>query len=221
MSVGACVILIPVLARPHRVAPLLADIAAATPEPHQVLFIADVDDRKQIEALYKAGAEYIAVDHPRNYAAKINAGYRATTAPLLFSGADDLHFHPGWLSTATAHLSERIHVVGTNDLGNDAVMRGDHSTHTLFTRHYIDTESGVIDHPGSVLFEGYPHDYCDNEFIDTAKHRKRFAMALDSHVEHMHWVWNKGVKDPVYEKAMATSAVGRRVYLRRRRLWNP
>jgi glycosyltransferase involved in cell wall biosynthesis len=211
--------LIPVLARPQRIRPLLADIAAATPEPHRVLFIADDDDEAEIAALDTEGADYIAVGHPRNYSAKINAGYHATTEPLLFSGADDLHFHRGWLSAAIARLSPHVHVVGTNDLGNEAVMRGEHSTHTLFTRAYIEAESGVTDEPDTVLHEGYPHDYCDNEFIGTARYRGRFAMALDSRVEHMHWVWKKGKIDPVYQRAMQSTTVGRMLYMRRRRMW--
>jgi glycosyltransferase involved in cell wall biosynthesis len=219
VTAEGCAILIPVLARPHRIVPLLADISAATPEPHRVLFIADADDRDELRALRYAGAEYITVNQPRNYAAKINAGYRATTEPLLFSGADDLHFHPGWLAVALTYLTDQIHVVGTNDMGNEIVMRGEHSTHTLFTRHYIETDSGVIDTPNQVLCEAYPHDYCDNEFIETAKSRSRFTMAADSRVEHMHWVWNKGEIDPVYQKAMRVAWKGRAIFTRRQALW--
>lgn len=215
----ATLIIIPVLARPHRVAPLLADIAAATPEPHRVLFVADVDDPAEIAALEAAGAEFIVVDQPRNYAAKINAAYHASTEPVLLSAADDLHFHAGWLPAALALLSDTVQVVGTNDLGNARVIKGDHSTHTLFTRRYIETESGVIDTPNTVLHEGYPHDYCDDEFIGTAKARGRFAMAFDSHVEHLHPAWGKGDADPVYTKAKAQVRIGRRLFIQRRNLW--
>lgn len=214
-----CLIIIPVLARPHRVAPLLADIRAATPEPHRVLFVADVDDEPELAALEAAGAEYIAVDQPRNYAAKINAAYRASTESVLLMAADDIHFHPGWLPAALAQLSDEIQVVGTNDLGNARVMKGEHSTHTLFTRHYIETESGVLDTPGTVLFEGYPHDYCDDEFIGTARARGRFAAALNSHVEHLHYAWGKGETDEVYEKARKNVSVGRKLHIARRNMW--
>jgi glycosyltransferase involved in cell wall biosynthesis len=217
--VPGCAILIPVLARPHRVEPLLSDIKAATPQNHRILFIADVDDNEEITALEQAGADYITVDQPRNYAAKINAGYHATNETLVFSGADDLHFHSNWLPRASMRITSQIHVVGTNDLGNESVMRGEHSTHTLFTRHYIETESGVVDAANTVLHEGYPHDYCDNEFIETAKSRGRYVMAFDSVVEHMHWVWGKGTIDDVYRKAMSMSSVGRALFERRRRLW--
>jgi glycosyltransferase involved in cell wall biosynthesis len=215
----ACVIIIPVLGRPHRVAPLLKDIEAATPEPHRALFVADVDDPDEIQALEDAGAEYITVDRPRNYSAKINAAYRATTEPVLLAAADDLHFHPGWLTAALAHLSETVCVVGTNDMGNPRVMKGEHSTHTLFTREYIETRSGVIDRPNTVMNEDYPHDYCDDEFVGTAKARKCFAMAFDSYVEHLHHAWGKGEKDAVYVKAEAMRRTGRRLFIRRRALW--
>lgn len=219
-DVPPCVIIIPVLRRPHRVRPLIDDIEAATPSEHRILFIADDDDHEEIAALDKAGADYLTVAHPRNYAAKINIGYHASTEPLLYSAADDLHFHPYWLGRAAARLTPQIQVVGTNDLGNAYVMRGEHSTHTLFTRHYIETESGVVDTPNTVLHEGYPHDYCDNEFIETAKSRGRFAMEFHSHVEHMHWAWNKGVIDDVYRKAMEKSPVGRALFLQRQALWS-
>lgn len=197
----------------------MGDIKAATPQRHRVLFIADIDDEAEIAALEQAGADYITVDQPRNYAAKINAGYRASEETLLYSGADDLHFHPNWLPRAAMCITSQIHVVGTNDLGNELVMKGEHSTHTLFTRHYIETESGVIDTPNTVLYEGYPHDYCDNEFVETAKARGRFVMAFNSVVEHMHWVWGKGTIDDVYRKAMDMSAVGRALFEQRRPLW--
>lgn len=215
----ACLIVVPVLARPHRVAPLLADIEAATPEPHRVLFVADVDDAPELAALRAAGAEFITVDQPRNYAAKINAAYRSSTEPLLFSAADDLHYHPGWLTAARARLSDRIHVVGTNDLGNRRVMEGRHSTHTLFTREYIERRSGVLDQPNTVLCEMYPHDYVDDEFVGVAKARGTFVSASDSVVEHLHWAWGKGETDEVYEGAMRRREEGRAIHVRRRKMW--
>jgi hypothetical protein len=112
-----------------------------------------------------------------------------------------------------------VEVVGTNDLGNPLVMRGEHSTHTLFTRRYINERSGVLDEPNKVLHEGYPHEYCDDEFIQTAKARGCFAMALDSHVEHMHWAWKKGQIDPVYRAAMAKTSIGAALFKERRRMW--
>lgn len=212
-------IIVPVLARPWRVEPLIADVAAATPTPYRLLFVADTADTAEIDALEAAGADHIVIPR-RSYAAKINAGFAATTEPLIFSAADDLHFHPGWLAAAASHLEPGVEVVGTNDMGNPRTINGEHSTHTLFTRCYIDSVGGVIDGPpGTVLCEQYPHQFVDDEFIATAKARKVYAHAPDCHVEHLHWLWGKGEMDGTYRRGRQMHVTGKRIFQRRRHLW--
>lgn len=213
-------VLVPVLGRPQNVAPLVESIEAATPEPHRIVFVASRDDDDEIDALQQAHQDFYIIDPPGTYARKINLGFRESTSPLVFSAADDLHFHPGWLPAACALLSDTVQVVGTNDLGNPRTMNGDHSTHTLFTRRYIDTVGGVVDRPpGQVLCELYPHEYCDDEFIQTAKARGVYAHATDAHVEHMHYLWGKGDMDATYELGRQRTREARRTFARRRRLW--
>jgi glycosyltransferase involved in cell wall biosynthesis len=212
------VIIVPVLGRPHRVSPLIENINHATPEPHRVLFVADVDDQPELDALQAVRAEWIAVDQPRNYAGKINAGYRATTEPLFFMAADDLNFHPDWLSRALKWMGEGIDVVGTNDICNPRVMTGQHSTHTLVRRSYIDTH-GTIDEDGKVLHEGYAHEYTDDEFVQTAKKRGVYAHAFDSIVEHLHPNVNKADDDDTYRLGRSRTRESRRLFQYRQRLW--
>lgn len=217
----AVAVLVPVLGRPHRVAPFLEglwDSVGGAPVVTPV-FIPDPDDWDTLEALEAVGARWVASDDARTYATKINLGYWSTADPLLFMAADDVKFHPGWLSNATALLSAEIQVVGTNDLGNPRVLEGNHSTHTLFTRDYVRRESGVIDRRNTVLHPGYPHEYCDDEFIQTAQMRKRFAMASDSIVEHLHPLWGKSKDDDTYRLGRLRSLEGRRIYRRRRIMW--
>lgn len=213
-------ILVPVLGRPWRVEPLLDSIATATPEPHDVLFLADHDDAAELEALEAAGADVLIVPPPAtNYAAKINAGYRATETPLLFLAADDLEFRPEWLSRAIGYLNDSIDVVGTNDLCNERTMTGIHSTHTLVRRSYVET-FGTIDEPDTVLHEGYPHEFCDDEFVETAKARGRYAHGFDVLVEHLHPIARKGVPDDAtYRRGRARTQVARRLFRQRRHLW--
>lgn len=215
-------ILVPVLRRPHRVAPLLESIAAATPEPHRVLFICTPGDDAELAAVDAAGGERIVMERPYeghgDYARKINAGYRATDEQLLFLGADDLHFHSSWLDRATQRLTNRIQVVGTNDLGNPTVIAGRHATHSLVTRKYCD-ERGTIDEQGLVLHETYPHEWVDSEFVETAKARRAWAFAGDSIVEHLHPHWGKAPTDSLYDAHAARMDAGRRIFSRRRRLW--
>jgi glycosyltransferase involved in cell wall biosynthesis len=213
-------ILIPVLRRPHRVVPLLESIKAATPEPHRVLFIASPNDQAEIDAISAAGGEVLVIDDvpaPGDYARKINAGYRHTDEPLLFLGADDIHFHPGWLPAARALLERGVHVVGTNDLGNSEVIAGRHATHSLVTRQYIDV-LGTLERCGEVLHEGYAHEYVDNEFVQTAIARQAWANARDSIVEHLHPHWGKAPTDELYDQHHERMRTGRRVFMQRQPL---
>lgn len=212
-------VLVPMLGRPHRVAPLLESVTAATPEPHRVLFLLTPDDLEVHDAVARAGGEHLEVPWRSHgdYARKINAGVSATTEPLVFCGADDLAFHPGWLERAVERLAAGIGVVGTNDLGNPRVMRGEHATHSLVTRAYA--ELGTIDEPGKLLHEGYPHEYVDDEMVGTAKHRGAWAFAADSIVEHLHPHWGKAPTDELYDAQAQRMRAGRRLYQQRRRLW--
>ena len=116
-------ILIPVLARPHRVRPAIDSAIAWVPDA-EVLFIADPDDTDELVELEAQGANWITV--AGGYAEKIHEGVEQTTAPLIFTGADDLLFHPGWFDTAKARLGDGIEVVGVNDLCSRRVMAGEH-----------------------------------------------------------------------------------------------
>lgn len=208
-------ILVPVLRRPQNVRPLLRSIRKATPKPYRVLFIPDPEDWDELEALKRAKAEYLSVSG--NYAKKINAAIEHTIEPLVFLGADDIHFHPGWFEAAKAKLSDKIGVVGTQDLCNARVIRGEHSTHFLMARWYADL--GTIDSQEGPLFEGYPHEYVDNELVETAKFRNAWAFANESIVEHLHPDAGKAPMDDLYAQRRPRMRRGFRVFKSRRRLW--
>lgn len=214
----AVAILVPVLNRPARVAPLVESIEAATPEPHQVLFVATSGDDAQIAAIEQAGAELLVIDQVA-YVHKINAGFSATDVPVLLHGADDLHFHPGWYPAAADRLGGGIEVVGTNDLSNPRVMAGRHSCHNLFTRSYIEHRGGTVDGPGVVMHDGYRHWYCDDELVGTAQRRGVWAFAGDSHVEHLHPIFGKAEMDDTYRLGREHNAEDRRRFTSRKRLW--
>lgn len=212
-------ILVPMLGRPHRVEPLLETITATTPDA-RVLFLVSPTDAEVHRAIDRASADRLTVEgpHPGDYARKINAGYRATDEPLLFLGADDLAFHPEWLEQATSRLAPGIGVVGTNDLGSPRVITGQHATHSLVTRAYAD-RFGTIDQPGAILHEGYPHEFVDDELVETAKHRNAWAFARFSYVEHLHPAWGKAPLDKLYLNQRRRMDKGRRIYQERRHLW--
>jgi hypothetical protein len=215
------VILVPMLGRPHHVDPLLATIRDSTPGC-RVLFVTTPGDVEVEAAIDATDRERIEVKRRPigDYARKVNAGYRHTTEPLLFTGASDLAFRSGWFEAATAELTPEIGVVGTNDDGNPLVTSGKHATHFLVTREYADACGTVDGGPGAIFAEVYPHEFVDNEMIGTAKYRGAYAMALDSHVTHLHPHWFPSIpSDEGYDAQPGRMSVGRAIYGRRCRQW--
>jgi len=151
------------------------------------------------------------------FAQRVNLGYRQTTEPWLFLVGEDVRFHPGWLDHALAVAADQFHVVGTNDLANPRVMAGEHATHMLVRRSYVDEVGASWDGPKVVCHEGYRHWYVDDEIVTAAKQRGVFAMALGSRVEHFHPAFGTAPSDAVYELAQSYAASDRRHFLARTR----
>lgn len=210
-------LLIPVLGRPERAAPLVESIHEATEEPHEIVFLASPHDAKQIAAALETGERVILCPfdrQPGDYARKINYGITQTTGEWIFQGADDVRFHRGWDAEA---LAVGAPVTGTNDLGNPLVMRGGHATHSLVQRAYVE-EQGTIDGDG-LLHEGYSHCWVDNELVETARARGAWKAARRSHVEHLHHIWHKGSDDATYRQGQAGYQADFRLFTARRPLW--
>jgi len=206
-------ILVPVLDRPHRIAPLLENIAQATDLPYRVIFAAS--DQPTIDELDRLGAEYL-VDEggdEGSYPKRINRLFAATTEPYVLLAADDLSFRPGWLQAALRAMEQVNGVVGINDLFNMA------GVHFFVSRDYINTLGGCIDEPGVVLHEGYRHCYCDDEFRHTAKARKRWIFAHDAVIEHLHPGADKSASDATYLLGESTMDQGRATFISRSHLW--
>lgn len=212
-------VVVPVLGRPQRAAPLVASLTETTPQHlARLLFVCSLDDRAQLEACRATGCETLLSDDPR-WAPKINLGYRETGEPFLLLAADDLRFHLGWAEAALElFATSDVGVVGTNDLGNPTVKRGLHSTHPLVCRGYADRH-GTVDGPGAVVAECYQHNWVDAELVETAKARGCWAFAAESVVEHCHPFWHKGADDATYELGRAGYRADQALFTRRRRLW--
>lgn len=209
---SALAILIPVLDRPHRVEPVLANIRETTPDA-RVLFLADKDDLPEHAAILAAGADVLIVDG--TYAHKINVGCRATKEPLVFTGADDLTFTAGWFEAAAAAVTGGVQVVGVND---DLKRRRErHATHFLLAREYA--AEPCIDGSQGPMFEGYDHSFIDDELIATATSRGVYAYEGSAVVAHQHWMNGRAPDDEVYRKGRARFRIDRRLFIRRSRLW--
>lgn len=208
------VILVPVLGRPQNVGPLLDSIQAATPGA-RTLFICDWGDAEEIAAVEFDPRSDLDIASG-NYAAKINRGIRLTIEPLIFLGADDLHFHPGWFEATKAKLGE-ADVIGTQDLCNQRTIRGEHATHFLVTREYA--TRGQFDGSPGLLCEDYAHNAVDDELLGTATKRNAYAFADDAIVEHHHPYNGTAPSDATYEKGSASIRADRKLFRQRRLLW--
>lgn len=182
------------------------------------IVIADADDADSLSAWSAAGALVLVLpDAPGTFARKANYGYRMSRAPWLLFVGDDVVFHPGWLDAALAVAgATSAQVIGTNDLGSERVRAGEHATHLLVSREYVDTVGASWDGPGVAFHEGFRHQYLDNEAIDVARSRGTWAFAADSVIEHLHPAFGKGENDPVYEIGNAAGPADLVVYQERR-----
>lgn len=232
-------VIVPVLGRPARVEPLIESIRTSSPYVNwQIIFVTsagDVAEQHVVQDVivrswnyppfvFHAPVEWL--PGPGDYAKKINWAAQnlhetyVSRPDFLFMGADDLRFHPGWIEAAIAtHLDTGACVIGTNDGGNSRVLAGVHSTHTLVTTGYL--ECGTADEPDSrkLLHEGYDHQHCDNEFIETAQHRRAYAHSHAAYVEHLHPLWGKSERDDTYAKAQRDSDADHRLFMSRQHLW--
>ncbi len=215
-------ILVPVLERPHRVAPLLDSIEASTPGAH-VLFLADPGDAAERAAIVegmraqRSDLSIGALLDGGNYAEKINDGARRFLADFIFLAADDLEFQAGWFEAAKAAMTDGAEVVGVNDLLRRRAARRGHATHFLISRSYLDC--GTIDEPEKLLHEGYDHSFVDDELIATAKKRGVYAYAAEARVRHLHWMGRSAPDDATYRKGRARFEHDRGLFHERSALW--
>ena len=218
-------VLVPVLARPHNAAPLADSLRDSTSVSYECLFLCSPGDDDEIEACRETGARVHVCEWsggPGDYARKINLGYELTSSEFLFMGADDLRFEPGW-DEAVLQVADQTGagVIGTNDLANPEVMKGRHATHFLIRRSYAE-QGCTVDGTGQILHTGYDHQCIDLELLETARARGQWAMALDSHVRHLHPVFDRSVQmDSTYERALSKGQEDRRLFFQRRHLWTP
>ena len=108
-------------------------------------------------------------------------------------------------------------VVGTNDLHHPGCRRGEHSTHLLINRDYIDQHGGTYDNSGTVFCEKYDHQFIDNEFILTARLRGQWGFAPRAVVEHLHPNWGNADTDDTYVKAQRHTRQDHRLFANRKR----
>jgi hypothetical protein len=222
-------ILVPVLGRPHRAAPLVQNIRDTTTVPHSISFLCTEGDDEQIQACVDAVPDWTFVlPYPAgkgDYAIKINYGFchPQRENEWIFQAADDLTFQPGWAEAALkmADSGPGYDVVATNDLANASVKRGQFGTHCLIRRRYVTERGGTADgSPGPVLWEGYDHNFVDRELCGVAQQRGVYVFARHSRVKHNHMLWRTAAADDTYNKALRHFTADQKLFWKRAHLWD-
>lgn len=217
--------IVPVLNRPQNALPLANSLYSSVAADAILVFVVSAHDTEQQHNACMATGQNVLVvpwePGPGDYAKKIQAGYDATDEPLVLLAADDLRFHGGWLEAVERIADEcDVGVIGTNDQANPLVKQGRHATHPVVRRCYIDTHGGVVGRPGQVYHEGYDHQWCDVELVQTAMARGCYAHAHDAIVRHVHPLYDHQVEpDDTYRKGQAKGREDRLLFESRKHLW--
>ena len=207
-------VIVPVLHRPQNVKPLMESLRASTGLA-TAYFVCDPDDEGEIAAVEEAGG--VALRYPGSFAQKANYGYGYTTEPWLCFVGDDVRFFPGWLDHCTdLHRRYGKRFLATNDCHNPRVLTGEHATHPMVHRSYVDELGLTFDGgPGSVAHDGYGHCFVDDEWSLKAKADNEFMPAFGARVEHLHPLWTDGESDDVYDKGQSTYDADERLFEKR------
>jgi glycosyltransferase involved in cell wall biosynthesis len=217
-------IVVPVLNRPQNAEKVAASLHAATTLPYRLVFVCSPGDTEQIAAVDATGSDYIVTPWKpghADFARKVNLAYRLTDEPWIFQAADDVRFEAGWDEALMAcHERTGALVIGTQDGGNPAVKRGQHSTHTLIARSYADDPGASMDGTATVFSEAYGHQMCDVELVQVAMARKVWAFCDEARVIHEHPFWDRAVaQDDTYRRGLESTRLDQGVFARRGAMW--
>lgn len=212
-------VVIPTYGRADRLGEVAFNVLSTTPNLAALSFVVEADDAESVAAVAAIPSPKVRCiinDGDRTYAGAINCAARQVSAPWLFTGADDLRFHPGWDESAlrlgaVAHAA----VIGTNDLGHPAVLAGHHSTHSLVSMEYVRAVGATVDGiPGKVLHD-YHHNYVDTELVAVAQRRGAYVHCHAAKVEHLHPAWGKADGDDTYTAGVERFDEDRAIYEQR------
>lgn len=191
-------VIVPTLGRPQNAKRFMDSLRASTGLA-TAYAMCDEDDVASQDAWREAGAIVYTGKH--TFPEKCNLGLKASEgspSPWVLIVGDDVEFRPGWWDEAFEAAGDTYDVIGTNDLGNPRVVAGEHATHIVLRRSYIDKVGGSWDGPGSIAHEAYKHWFVDDEIVQAAKQRGVWTSAHKSVIEHFHPAWGKAPDDETY-----------------------
>lgn len=162
-----------------------------TTEDHEIELIASVDADPETASRIQSHVDVL--DYSVTYRGSSQAWNDAlsdSSGDPVVLAADDLVWHPGWLSAALETLSEFED--GWGFVGfNDGHSNGDDfSTHYLMSRRFIIEILG-----GVIAWPHYIHSFNDVEASARAKAAGRYKWCKDANVFHAHWLWGYRSQD--------------------------
>lgn len=190
-------VVVPVLGRPQNAKPFAESLAGALSTRSLVdgvIVIYNEDDAASDDAWTEVAmrgwpwsTRRVAVDPPGTFPQKVNCALDMIDTEWMFLVGDDVGFHDDWASLALAcAVGTKACVIGTNDLANPRVRRGEHSVHSFVRTSYARERGASWDGPGTVCSEAYHHWHCDDELVTVAKLREVWVHATGSVVQHLH-----------------------------------
>ena len=212
-------VIVPVLGRPQNAAPFMESLKASGAELATVYAVIDESAEDEVFACWEqTGAEIVLFNDENGwgtFAEKVNLAYAQTTEPWLFLVGDDVRFNSGWLDHLQHAARDGAHVIGSNDLHNPRVTSGQHATHLMVRRAYVDERGASWDGPKVVCHEGYGHWFVDDEIVTVAKQRGVWAFARHAEVEHLHPLWGDAEMDETYELGASRAEADKQTFERR------
>lgn len=223
-------IIVPVLDRVNNIVPLVKSIVNSTKdfEIHFVCSPGFIYEMKtiaeEVPQILHDNWKLSVVDWPPgpgDYARKINRAASESNSDWIFTGADDLQFHPFWLDNAITKAGTQYHVIGTQDMGNPRVIAGNHATHFLVRNSYFKKIGCSADNiPGELFCTQYWHEGVDDELVGVSVSRDIYTFCHSSLVEHLHPNWGKGNIDASYSQQNQRIRYGQRILYQRRNKWS-
>lgn len=196
----------------------------ASRAPGRLVFVVEVDDYEERIALEGVGSFHnvtvLEVVDAHTWPEKVCVATEVVQADWYLFAADDIEFVPGWWqATQTLRDMPRVGVIGTNDMANPRVLAGEHTTHPLMRRAYIE-QWGTVDEPGKPVHDGYRHWYVDDELVWTAKMRGAWAYCADAVIAHHHPYFDPSVAmDATYRHGEANAEHDRKLFCSRARMF--
>jgi hypothetical protein len=219
-------VIVPTLGKRLENIPRLLRSLKATTGLASAWYVCEPGDDETMDAVHAEGG--FVIQEAGSFAHKVNVAYAYLgarepdrrhshrAAPWILLVGDDVSFQPAWFDQAV-DVANRwgAKVVGTNDLMNPRVMRGEHATHPMIRREYVDEFGASWDGPGIVCHEGYRHCFVDDEITTAARSRGVFQAALGSFVPHWHPIGGKVPEDDIYRLGNASFDQDGAVFRRR------